>query len=96
MNILLQQRFAAGDFNKIASVFFHLLKNSIRVQFSAFLERIRCVAPTAPEITSCQPDKDTWPSNACRFTLNAKKDLIDDERILRWRCHYCSEYFAVY
>jgi hypothetical protein len=82
MNILLQQRFAAGDFNKITYVFFHLLKNSIQVQFGAFLESIRCIAPTAPEITCRQPDKDTWSSNACRFTLDAEKDFIDDECVL--------------
>jgi hypothetical protein len=82
MNILLEQRFAACDFNKITSVFFHLLKDSIQVQFGAFLESIRCVAPAAPKITSRQPDKDTWPSNACRFTLDAEKDFVDDECVL--------------
>jgi hypothetical protein len=87
VNILLQQRFAAGNFNKIASVFFHLLKNSIYVQSGAFLESIYSVAPTAPEITSSQSDKNTWPSNECRFTLDAEKDFVDDECVLRWCSH---------
>jgi len=81
VDIRLKERLTAGDFNEPALILLYLEENIINAHGDAFLKGIGGVAPGTPEIARRKTDEDARQSYACRFALNTKEDLVNNEGI---------------
>ena len=81
MNVFLEQRFSAGDLDKAASKLSHFRQNFIDRSLFAFEERIFSVALRTADIAIRQADENTRSSHIARLTLDAVKNLVDDQRV---------------
>src|SRR5262245_56364541 len=83
IDILLQQRLAAGHLNQRTPVSIDFADDIVQRALAAFVEGIWRIAPAAPQIARGQADEHTRPSGVCGLALHRVEDLVDGEHVLR-------------
>ena len=76
IHIVLQQRLAAGDLDERAAVPLDLSQNFVDRHLPPLVERVRRVAPRAPQIAGRETDEHARLPRARRFALNRMEDLV--------------------
>jgi hypothetical protein len=80
-DVLLQERFAAGDLDQRTVKFFDSIGNFAQRHLLAIVKRVFGVAVTAAQIAERQPDKDTALTRPGALALDRLIDFIDRERL---------------
>ena len=81
VDIVLQQRFAAGDLHERTAMTFDLGDHVVDRHAASFVEGVLGVAPRTPEIACGQPHEDAREPGARRFALDRIEDLVDGQHV---------------
>src|SRR5262249_37874650 len=77
VDIVLQQRLAAGDLDQGALVAIDHRQHLVNRHLAPFVERVRRVAPRAAEVAGGEPPEDAGTPRVGRLPLNRMEDLVD-------------------
>ena len=77
VDIVLQQRFAAGDLDELATVALDVGDHLVQRPLRPFVKRVRRVAPRAAEVARRQADEHARLPRPGRLALNRVEDLVD-------------------
>jgi hypothetical protein len=81
VDVLLEERLAAGDLDQAAPVPLHLLQDLVHAHLPPLVERVRRVAPPAPEVAGREPYEDAALPGVRGLTLNRVKNLVNGEHL---------------
>src|SRR5215813_5404816 len=94
IDVLLEQRLAAGHFYERAVEAVDLTPDRVEFALAAFMKRVRGIAPRAAKITRGEPHEHTRLTCIRRLALHRVEDLVDREHADPKRLLYCSWAFA--
>ena len=77
IDIVLEQRLAAGDLDELAAVLLDLMHDLVERPLATLVKRVGSVAPRTAEVACGQPDEDARPPGARRLALDRVEDLVD-------------------
>ncbi len=85
IDVLLQQRLAAGHLDQIAAVTGDLGHDVVERHLAALVERVGAVAPGAAQVARREAHEHTRPAGVARLALDGIEDLVDRQHAPRAR-----------